>query len=363
MIFVGTITQALLYLCLAILIGSFILYLVPNTHRPDINVPKGALMIATGGISIFSFFPVLQLILYLSADIGFAQTLQSVLFTFEVGKSWIYTFILSNILFIFVIWFDYRKKALYANIGIFLMFILIQALSWSSHASSYDQIKGFYSNTAHFTAVSVWAGILFVVSWFSKNHSNWSSFLKWFTPVAIVCFISTIITGFILMTFAVEFKDYPNSWMLPYGQSLLIKHLLIIPLMVYAMINSIFIKKKLISDIHFNPRPWARIESIIILLIFSATAVLGQQSPPHETTVTSGVVSKLFTLFYQGQFQPEMTVQLALNPTSISLIVLAVLFFALIIISFIKKAPAIVSFLMSVLLVLCVYLSLILSIT
>ena len=55
-----------------------------------------------------------------------------------------------------------------------------------------------------------------------------------------------------------------------------------------------------------------------------------------------------YFMFYQGQFQPEMTVQLALNPTSISLIVLAVLFFALIIISFIKKTPAIVSFLMSI---------------
>ena len=123
------------------------------------------------------------------------------------------------------------------------MFILIQAFGWSSHASSYDQVKGFYNHSAHFTAVSVWAGILFVVSWFSKNHSNWLNFLKWFTPVAIVCFISTIMTGFILMTFAVEFKDYPNSWMLPYGQALLIKHLLIIPLMIYAMINSILIKR------------------------------------------------------------------------------------------------------------------------
>ena len=96
MIVIGTITQALLYLCFALSLGSFILYLVPNTHRPDINVPKGVLMTATGGIAIFSSFPVLQLILYLSPDIGFAQTLQSVLFTFEVGKAWIFTYILSN---------------------------------------------------------------------------------------------------------------------------------------------------------------------------------------------------------------------------------------------------------------------------
>ncbi|MCQ6276074.1 CopD family protein [Bacillus sp. V3B] len=362
MLIMGIISQALLYLCFALSLGSFLLYLVPNTHRPDIHVPKGALMMAIGGITLFSFFPVLQLILYLSPDIGFAQTWQSVLFTFEVGKSWIFTCILSNLLFIFVIWFDYQKKALYAYIGMASIFILILSLGWSSHASSYDQVWGFFSHTAHFTAVSVWVGILFVVSWFSKNHSNWSNFLNWFSPVAIVCFVSTIITGLILMNFVVEFEDYPNSWMLPYGQALLIKHLLIIPLLVYAMINSLFIKKTLMRNSNFNPKPWTRIESIIILLIFSATAALGQQSPPHETTATSIGVSKLFTMFYKGQFQPEMTVQLDLHSTSISLIVLAVLFFALMIISFIKKTPTIVSFLMSVLLVVCVYLSLILSI-
>ena len=58
------------------------------------------------------------------------------------------------------------------------------------------------------------------------------------------------------MTVVVDFEDYPNSWMLPYGQALLIKHLLIIPLFVYAMINGLLIKKKIKKDIHFNPKPW-----------------------------------------------------------------------------------------------------------
>ena len=101
MLFIGIISQALLYLCFALSLGSFILYLVPNTHRPDIHVPKGALMMATGGIAIFSFFPVLQLILYLYPDIGLVQTVKSVLFTFEVGKAWIFTYILSNLIIYF----------------------------------------------------------------------------------------------------------------------------------------------------------------------------------------------------------------------------------------------------------------------
>ena len=87
MLIIGIISQALLYLCFALTLGSFILYLVPNTHRPDIHVPKGALMMATGGIAIFSFFPVLQLILYLSPDIGFSQTLAVCSFYVRSGKS------------------------------------------------------------------------------------------------------------------------------------------------------------------------------------------------------------------------------------------------------------------------------------
>ncbi|MEK3992953.1 MULTISPECIES: CopD family protein [Robertmurraya] len=362
MLTIGIISQTLLYLCFSLTIGSFVLYLIPSTHRPDIMVPKGILMIATGGIAIFSFFPVLQLILFLSPDIGFAQTFLSVLFTFEVGQSWVFTFIVANLLYIFVIWFDYQNKAKYSWIGLIFTFFLILALGWSSHASSYDQVKGFLTHTSHFTAVTIWVGILIVVSWFSKSNSNWLKFLKWFTPIALFCFIITILTGLILMTFVVEFKDYSNSWMIPYGQSLLIKHILIIPLMVYIVINSILVKKKIKKDITFNPTPWVRVESIVLLLIFSATAALGQQSPPHETTIVEGVLSKLFTILYQGEFQPDMNVQLVLNLTSFSFFLLAILFLVLSIFSFIKRVPTILSFLMNMLSVICFYLALILSI-
>lgn len=162
------------------------------------------------------------------------------------------------------------------------------------------------------------------------------------------------------MSFVVP--DYMNSWLISYGQALLIKHLFIIPLLLYAAINSIFIKKRLRKSTDFNPKPWAKLESVIILFIFSATAVLGQQSPPNEVSILPGNTSKLFTLIYHGQIQREMTVQLSLNATSTTFIALAFLFGILMIISFIKQAPAIMSFFMSVLLVVCAYFSLILSV-
>lgn len=362
MAMIGITSQALLYVCFALLMGSFLTSLIPTTHKPEIHVPKGVVMMAIGGIGIFSFIPVLQLLLYLYEGFGFYQSLQSVLFTFEVGKAWIFTFILSSLFFIFVVWFDYRKKAFYAYIGIVFTLILILAVGWSSHASSYDPVMGFFNHSAHFTAVSVWVGILIVVSWFSNNHDNWLNFLKWYSPVALVCVLSTIVTGLWLMSVSVEVKDYPDSWLLPYGQALLMKHILLIPIVVYAVINSVLIKSKVSKDGHFNPRPWTKAESIILLLVFTATATLGQQAPPHETIVTSESVASLFTLLYQGQFQPGMTVRLVGNATSLFFLVMAVLFLALIVISFIKKTPAIVSFFMGVLLVVSVYLGLVFSI-
>ncbi|CAH0344265.1 hypothetical protein BCI9360_00509 [Bacillus sp. CECT 9360] len=364
MLFIGIISEILLYLCFSFIVGSFLLYIVPDSYRPAIHVPKGAIMLAVAGIAFFSFIPVLQLVLHLYQDIGLSQTLQSVLFTFEVGKGWIFTYILSNLLFIFVVWFDYRKKPLYSYIGIAFVLCLIFSLAWSGHASSLVQWPGFFAHTFHFIAVTFWVGILLVVSWFSKKHANWLNFLKWFTPVAFVCFVTTIVTGLVLMTFVVDLKDYTNAWVLSYGQSLLIKHLLIIPLLVYAVINSLLMRKKLMKDIEFNPKPWTKAESIVILLIFSATAALGQESPPHNllSTLQSEGPSKLFTLLYQGIFQPGMSVYVALNVTSITLLILALLFLALTVFSFIKKSPAIFSFLMSVLFVCSSYLSLILSI-
>lgn len=364
MLFLSIISEALLYFCFSFIAGSFLLYIVPPAHRPDINVPKSALMLAVAGIAFFSFIPVLRLILFLYQNIGLAQTFNSVLFTFEVGKGWIFTFIVSNLLFIFIVWFDLSKQKLYSYIGLGFTLCLIFALAWSGHATSLVQWKGFLAHTLHFIAVTVWVGILIVVSWFSKNQSNWLSFLRWFTPVAIVCFAITIVTGLILMTIVVDFKDYANAWILSYGQSLLIKHLLIIPLLVYAVINSLLVRKKLKSDAEFNPKPWTKVESIVILLIFSATAALGQESPPHDllATIKSNGPSKLFTMLYQGQFQPDMAVQLVMNATSVTFMVLALLFLALTILSFIKKATAMMSFFMSVLFVFSSYLSLILSI-
>jgi hypothetical protein len=195
-----------------------------------------------------------------------------------------------------------------------------------------------------------------IVSWYSKNKENWLLFLKWFTPLAILCLIAVIGSGLTLMKFVVDYSEYTTSWVLPYGQALLLKHLLIIPIVAYAFINSILVKRRMVKDESFNPIPWAKDESVILWLVFSATAFLGQQSPPHDIgrTIQMKGPSNLFNLLFQGNIEDDLKVWLYFGFDSVFLSVLSLLFLSLIILSFHRPAP--LSMLMSVLFVITSYL-------
>ena len=344
--------------------GSFILHTVPKDVRPEIIVPKKVLLITLIGIALLSFIPSLQLILAFYKDIGLSVTIQSVIFTFEIGKAWLITVFFAIILFIYLILFDIRRKESYSYVGIIITIGLIIAMGWASHASSQVGFSGFVAHSFHFLAVSTWIGILLIVGWFATDYNNWLNFLKWFSPVAITCLLVTIGTGLYLMNVVVEFKDYANAWKLTYGQALLLKHILIIPLLTFAFINSILIRKRLKNVENFNPRPWTKVESLVVLFLFVATSVLGQTSPPHDIATTFAMEgpAKLFDLLYPGSITRDLDVVLVFGVNNISLLVLALLFIGLTIIAFIKKAPAILSFIMSVLSVITIYLSLMFSI-
>ena len=364
MLFVGVISETLLYFCFATLLGSFILHTVPKDVRPEIVVPRKVLFIAIMGVALLSFIQPLRLILAFYKEIGLSLTVQSVIFTFEIGKAWLLTVFFSIILFIYLVLFDIRKKTSYSYVGIIITIGLIVAVGWASHASSQVGFSGFITHSFHFLAVSTWIGILLIVGWFSTNQNNWLNFLKWFSPVAVICLLITMGTGLFLMNVVVEFKDYASAWKLTYGQALLLKHILIIPLLTFAFINSILIRKRLKNVENFNPRPWTKVESLVVLFIFVATSVLGQTSPPHNIASTLAMEgpAKLFDLLYSGSVTRELDVVLAFGVNSISLMVLAVLFIGLTIIAFMKRAPAILSFIISVLSVITIYLSLMFSI-
>lgn len=364
MIFLTTISEALLYSCFALLMGSFIFSIFPSDLKPKIVVSKKVKLIAVAGIAIFSFAPLVSLVMFLYEDYGLVQSLKSIIFTFEVGKAWLFMAIFSIIIGLYIFFFDKKTSIIYSVVAIILIFVLIIGLGWSSHSSSIDPVKGFITHVVHFASVVIWVGLLMVVSWFSRNTENWYNFLKWFHVMALYCFLIVMITGLSLMSYVVEWNAYPDSWMVSYGQSLLIKHLLIIPLIGYAFINGIVMKKKIIKEPQFDPRPWAKVEFFIILFIFAATGAMSQQSPPTHLAdiLSSEGISSLFALFYDGVIRPDLNVQFSLEWGGILLLCVAGLFLLLSILSFFKKMPALFSFIMSVFVVVSIYIALLVSV-
>jgi putative copper export protein len=363
MFIAGIVSEALLYSCFSLLLGSFILNLIPKNARPEIWIPKGVLLAAALGIILFSFLPVLKIVLYLYEDLGLAYTLKSVLTNFEVGKTWISMGFISLILFIYLIPIKLEQKPLFSLTGLAFTLILIASLGWSSHAASLSKMAGFFIHTAHFLAITTWVGILMVVSWFSRNHDHWLKFLKWFSPVAILCLVITTLTGISLMTFHMELSDYVSVTAITYGQTLLIKHIAILPLLAYAFINSFLIRKRLQKDSSFNPLPWAKLESMIVLIVFSITGALGQASPPHEldSMIRAEGASKLFSFFHPGTI--NFPIHFSPGFVSLALFLIAILFLALVIVTFIKKAPKALSLVMSLLFIISGYLGFMLSLS
>lgn len=364
MFILTTISEALLYVCFALLMGSYILSLFPNDLIPTIVVPRKVKLVAVIGIAIFSFVPLISLLMYLYEDYGLFNSLQSILLTFEVGKSWLFMFIVAVFLGLYILFFDHKHSTYYSIVGVLLVFVLILSVSWSSHANSIQSLKGLITHFTHFASVVIWVGILFVITWFSKNTNNWLSFLKWFHITALYCFGIIVITGFSLMSFSTPLDAYTDTWMVSYGQSLLIKHLLIIPLIAYAFINGILMKKQLMKNENFDPRPWTKAEFCILLLIFAATGALSQQSPPHHLfeTINSEGFSSLFLLFHEGIVFSDMAVQLVFTTGGLLLLSISVVFLVMSLFSFVKRMPAIFSFIMSLFVVIAAYLGLLFSI-
>ncbi|MFJ7826504.1 copper resistance D family protein [Psychrobacillus sp. NPDC096623] len=359
-----TLSEALLYVCFALIMGSYILSLFPNDLIPSIVVSKKLKLFAVIGIALFSFVPLISLLIYLYEDYGLFDSLQYILLTFEVGKSWLFMLIVTVFLGLYILFFDGKKSVLYSIVGILLVFVLILSVSWSSHANSIQSTKGLIIHFLHFASVVIWVGILFVATWFSKNTHNWLSFLKWFHITALYCFGIIIITGFSLMSFSTPLEAYPDTWTVSYGQSLLIKHLLIIPLIAYAFINGILMKKRLLKDENFDARPWTKVEFFILLLIFAATGAMSQQSPPHSLfeTINSEGFSSLFLLFHDGNVSSNIAVQMVFNLDGILLLCISAVFLALSLFSFVKRMPAIFSFIMSLFVVIVAYIGLLFSI-
>lgn len=347
------ISQVFLYLCFSVLVGSFLLLLVPSPYRPDIKIPKRFLLISSITLPIFAFIPVLDITLYIAPRLGLFESFKIVLTTYTVGTAWNFTLLGSVMLVLLIALARSTEKGLFAFLGIVLIVGIILTVAWSSHASAIEPIIGMISDFLHLLAVSIWVGVLLLVGWCAINHKNWLEFLNWFSVVAMGCLVATTLSGLFLMD--VMLDGYIDSWMVSYGQGLLIKHLFLFPLVFYALVNGFIVKYKLSKDATFNPIPWIRVEGFILFVIFTITAIFSQQSPPHGNYLMGDAVSPLFRLFHDDIIDSGSTIGFVVNLNTVCFLFLSILFIGLMGVSFFKKASIMITFLFSCLFVMSIY--------
>ncbi|MDW0117544.1 copper resistance protein CopD [Sporosarcina thermotolerans] len=348
------ISQTLLYVCFAVLAGSFILLLVPSKYRPELKISKRLLLVSAATLPVFAFIPVLDITLFIAPRLGFVEALKIVLTTYTVGTAWDFTLLGSIILVLVIVFARSTETSSLTILGAILTFGLMVTIAWSSHVSTIRPAVGITSHFIHLAAVSIWVGILLIVGWCSANHKNWLAYLSWFSIVAFGCLFATGFSGLLLMDTMVD--GYTDSWMVNYGQGLFIKHLFLLPVVFYALVNGFIVKYKITKDAAFNPIPWIRVEGIILFVIFVITAIFSLQAPPHGNYLTADAVSPLFRLFHDGVITAKSTIGFVVNVNTVSLFFISILFFGLMLLSFFKRASIIVSFVFSCLFVMSVYL-------
>lgn len=327
------------YVVFSILIGHVALQFVPDAYKPTIHISKRILLLSTLGIFIFTFAPVAQTISYFSEGVGLFTAIVAVLADFQVGKAWIIIGYMTVFLWMTIILNGSKYlQALW-------LLIMILAVGYSSHVASISFWIGLFAHSAHFLMVTLWTGILIHAAWFTNDQQKWPKFLRWFTPFASICIILIFISGVTLMVNVVEPKDYVASWVLPYGQMLLLKHISIIPVLLFAIINGV-LAKKTANNASFNPRVWIKAESFIILIVFYFTSVLGMLSPPHDVdfTVRSEGASKWVEWLLGRDILSTLNIGFTINLLTIFIITFSIIFLALIIISFKKVKPLVAVF-------------------
>lgn len=372
--FLVSLTEFILYICFSILIGSLILFMIPKDKKPPMHIPKKMLFFVAVLIPIAAFLPVFQTANILAGDGSLWFILKSVVLTFEIGKAWLFITFVSIVLIFLLLAENLRTKPYLSTWALVLTLLMLLGYTRSSHAATITEWQGFIFHSLHFLSITIWIGILFVVSWFSKNKNNWLAFLKWFTPVAIICLFVTIVAGYFTMEIDINsyedpnasiIQEYQNSLIVNYGQALVLKHVFIISLVLFAFINGVLFRRKYNQD-SFNPLKWARLESVYALIVFGLTAFMGQSWPPHQVYLllkTEGA-SPLFNALYDGEIVNSIqnankleiiNVSISFGLESYLLFGLSLLFMILTIFAATKKSSIFVSTFSSFIMALAVY--------
>ncbi|KZE36894.1 hypothetical protein AV656_14035 [Bhargavaea cecembensis] len=264
----------LLYIVMAVLAGAITLRFIPESLRPDVQLGKRTEALLAAAIPVLGAAPVIQLTFLLAPEGYRLRGFMDISTGFRSGHSFL---ALSAAAFLLLVVLRFGMNRILQAL---LVLAAFGAIAYGSHSATIDEPGGIIAHGVHLTALSVWAGILFLVAAKPDTVSNWRGFLKWFTPVAAGLMAVMIGTGIFLMLLVMKAGDYASSWILPYGQMLLLKHLSIIPLLAAAAINGFIAKKE------YPPSGWLKTESLMLLLVLFFTAFMSKQSPPHDIDST-----------------------------------------------------------------------------
>ncbi|WP_144838436.1 copper resistance D family protein [Metaplanococcus flavidus] len=350
MILFTIISDFLLYVIVSFLAGIIVLQFVPEHRKPSITVKKPTVLLAIAFIPVLSAAPAIQLTGLLVNNAGAGTAIWTAISEFQIGQSFAFS------LFLAFFWFGAAAVNSSKYIQAFWLLLVIINMGFGSHAASLDLLTGLLSHTLHFLSLALWAGVLIVVTWFSAAPTNWSSFLKWFTPFAFGMMAMILLSGFTVWLLFSKPADYTASWLLPYGQMLLLKHLSILPLLAAAFLNGFGNGENEFS------RRGLKLETIMLGLVFLFTAVMSKLAPPHavnNTFITEGAAPFIETLIGK-QFLP-VDPQFVLSIDGILLLVVGAFFISLMIMSFFRAVPFWLSSVFGAGFVVCGYLGIMLN--
>lgn len=273
-------SNVVFYLACSMLTGGLVMLAIPPGQRPPVQLPIWWLPGAVLLLLFCSFVPLVELAHYAAQETGthFGAALQNVIFHFEHGQIWMLEAGAFLFLFLFLLIANVGHNPASAKIALVWTLVPIILTGWSGHATSLAPFGGFLAHTLHFLAVCVWTGILCTVGWMSRAQTNWTAFLRWYTPLSIGCVVTVTAAGLVMMHYTVP--DYPVSLDGLYTKTLLLKHVLFLPVLGLGFVNGFVIPRRLHTYAEFNVLRWVRIESILVLAVFIITAFLSESPLP-----------------------------------------------------------------------------------
>lgn len=261
------------YMFAAFWTGQLLLGATPQERRPSLRPSGHVASFALVGLVVSAGLPVVRIGRYLQDELNLSRidALRTALTGNGTGLAFLAVCLIASLLVLF-------RKNVQLSIG--LTQLLFLALAATSHAVSKQGLVGLLTQFLHFSAASIWIGIVLAAGFLSRDAKNWQAFLRWFSPLARFLFMLVLLSGMFLMRGTVPLGDYANAWGMPYGQALLLKHILILPLLGYAFLNGTIVRRRLANEPAFDPRPSVRMEGVVILLVLLASATLSNTETP-----------------------------------------------------------------------------------